>query len=450
MENIIKKTIQYPFLSEPLTLIERENGHKIVFAHKDGELVNISTWINTGSINEDDEINGISHFVEHVMFKGTKKHKCGYFDKFLEGRGGIVNAATWKDYTFYYVTIPRGENFENLYDLIELHADMMLNPQFPDDELGDVFDIEKDIPKQKRERHVVIEEINMRNDQSWSRVYNLMNDAMYTSHPYKRDVIGTPQIIASLTREKIFAYYNKFYTPNNMTTIVVGDFDKDDIAQRLIKAFDFEGRKPFAVPEYEPDKSTQTPIVVEDFAQINTGFMIMGFLGSKASNLKDDIMLNMLNIILGAGQSSRLYKNLIEQAEKPIFNIVSTEYYQFKDGGNFLIQANFKPEAKEEALNAVWEQVSRINQEIVSPEEFRKAKNKIKSSFAQTSETVSDIADSIGHYSVVCKNIALANEYLTMLEDIAPEDLLSAAKKYLQTNYSTTAFLLPHNNSGEK
>lgn len=450
MDNIKTTKLEYPFLVEPLTLVERENGHRIVLAKKEGELVNISTWVNTGSINENDEINGISHFVEHVMFKGTKNHKAGYFDRFLEGRGGIVNAATWKDYTFYYVTIPKGENNQNLYDLIELHADMMLNPVFPDDELGLPFNLEKDKPEVKRERHVVIEEINMRNDQPWSRVYNLMNDAMYVNHPYKRDVIGTPQIISTVTRDTIFDYYNRFYTPENMTTIVVGDFDNDDILNRVIKAFDFQGRQNNDQPTYELDKQPDEQRYVEEKSQITTGFMIIGYLGAIARDLKNDIMLNMLNFILGAGQSSRLYQNLIEKAEKPIFNIISTEYYQFRDGGNFLIQANFKPEAQKEAIEAIFEQINILINNGIDPDEFKKAKNKIKSAFAQNAETVSDIADNIGQYSVVCKDISLANEYLKQVEAISIEDLQEAAKRYLERNHSTVAVLMPEDQIGEQ
>ena len=111
-----KSLVKYPFLTEDVEIYERDNGHKIVLAHKEGELANVSTWVKTGSINENDKINGISHFLEHLMFKGTHKHKAGEFDRILEAKGAIVNAATWKDYTFYYVTLPEGENSQNLYD----------------------------------------------------------------------------------------------------------------------------------------------------------------------------------------------------------------------------------------------------------------------------------------------------------------------------------------------
>ena len=101
-----KEEINYPYLTKPVEVYTMPSGHKIVFAHKQGGMVNISTWVKTGSINENEEINGISHFLEHLMFKGTHKHKAGEFDKTLEAYGAIVNAATWKDYTFYYVTLP--------------------------------------------------------------------------------------------------------------------------------------------------------------------------------------------------------------------------------------------------------------------------------------------------------------------------------------------------------
>ena len=154
------KTINYMYLTKPVEVYERENGHTIVLAHKEGELVNVSTWVKTGSINENDKNNGISHFLEHLMFKGTSKHEAGYFDRTLEAKGAIVNAATWKDYTFYYVTLPKGENCRDLNLAIELHADMMLDPVLPYDEIGAPFDLNEEV-KVKRERHVVIEEIRM-------------------------------------------------------------------------------------------------------------------------------------------------------------------------------------------------------------------------------------------------------------------------------------------------
>ena len=259
MENIIKKEIQYPYLTKPVEIYERQNGHKIVLAHKEGGLVNISSWVKTGSINENDENNGISHFLEHLMFKGTHKHKSGYFDKTLESKGAIVNAATWKDYTFYYVTLPQGPDGEYFKLAIELHADMMLDPVIPEEEIGVAFNLGDDSVPQKRERHVVIEEIRMRQDQPWTKIYNSTNKNMYTNHPYKRDVIGFPQTIASIPRETILEYYRTHYTPNNITTIVAGDFNHEEVLEKVCKEFDFKGRENYNNPKQVLD----TPVTEE-------------------------------------------------------------------------------------------------------------------------------------------------------------------------------------------
>ena len=132
---VSKEEIKFPFLRVPVTFYTLENGHKIVIANKEGDLVNVSTWVKTGSLNENDEISGISHFLEHLMFKGTPSHPAGDFDKTLEATCAIVNAATWKDYTFYYVTLPKGHEYSYFYEALDLHADMMLNPTIPEEEV---------------------------------------------------------------------------------------------------------------------------------------------------------------------------------------------------------------------------------------------------------------------------------------------------------------------------
>ena len=300
----MKKTlVKYPFLTRDVEIYEQDNGHKIVLAHKEGDMVNVSSWVKTGSINENDKNNGISHFLEHLMFKGTHKHKAGEFDHILEARGAIVNAATWKDYTFYYVTLPKGENGENFDLAIELHADMMTDPVIPDYEMGAPFDVNDKTVTDKRERHVVIEEIRMRKDQPWTKVYNAVNNAMYTSHPYKRDVIGTPEIISQVSQEEIMEYYRTFYSPKNVTTIVVGDFDSETVLNKVINEFHWGERPEPPVRNIEPDKPIQNQIYVEDEANINSSFMMFGFLGEAAKDLKNLISLEMLAIILEEGTS---------------------------------------------------------------------------------------------------------------------------------------------------
>ncbi len=438
-----KTTVKYPYLNEEVEIYERENGHKIVLARKEGELVNISSWVKTGSINEDDRINGISHFLEHLMFKGTHKHKAGEFDKILEARGAIVNAATWKDYTFYYVTLPKGRNGKNLNLAIELHADMMLDPVLPENEIGPAFNLNDTEVKEKRERHVVIEEIRMRKDQPWTKVYNTCNYNMYTSHPYKRDVIGTPEIISQVTRDDIMNYYKTFYSPSNITTIIVGDFDKEEILKKVENEFDFKGRLNPSKRENKIDTPVQETKYFEEKAHVNTSYAIFGWLGPKASDIKSSIELDLISIILGDSTSSRMYQNLIEKRTDALFNMVSSEHYQFKDGDNFFIQANFKPEGKDIALDLIKEELKNLTEKRITEKELEKAKKRIKTRFAYSAETVSEIGETIGYYMTVCEDLKLVEQYLADLDSVTIEDLNETIKKYLDIKNCVISVLEP-------
>lgn len=438
-----KSLVKYPFLTREVEVYERDNGHTIVLAHKEGAMVNVSTWVKTGSINEDDKNNGISHFLEHLMFKGTHKHKAGEFDKILEAKGAIVNAATWKDYTFYYVTLPKGEGNKDLFQTIELHADMMLDPVLPEEEIGSPFDLNDTTVTDKRERHVVIEEIRMRKDQNWTKVYNTCNYNMYTKHPYKRDVIGTPEIISQVTRDDIMNYYQTFYSPANMTTIIVGDFDHDEILAKVEKEFDFKDRTNPEKRINEIDKPVTETKTVELTGHINTGYLMFGWLGPKAADLKGTICLDLISIIFGDGTSSRLYQNLIEKQPEPVFNMINSEHYQFKDGNNFFIQGNFKPESKELAVNLIKQELTNLLTNPITEAELLKSKKKTKSRLAYSAETVSEIGETIGYYTTVCDNLKLIEDYLNDLESITIEDLNTAIKTYLNINNAVISILMP-------
>lgn len=440
----MKKTlIKYPYLTKEVEIYERENGHKVVLAHKAGAMVNISSWVKTGSINEDDKNNGISHFLEHLMFKGTHAYKVGEFDRMLESKGAIVNAATWKDYTFYYVTLPKGINDEDFKLAVNLHADMMMDPVFPAEELGATFDINDATVTDKRERHVVIEEIRMRKDQPWTKVYNQCNKNMYSAHPYKRDVIGTPEIISQVTREDIDNYYRTFYTPQNVTTIVVGDFDHEEVLNTICEKFNFPNRLETPVVERNTDKPVSETKYVESAANTGTSYLMFGWLGPKANELKESICLDLISLIFGDGSSSRLQQNLIEKLPEKVFNIIGSEHYQFKDGNNFFIQANFSPENKERAIELVKEELANLLNNKITDEELAKAKKRTKSRFAYAAETVSEIGETIGYYMTVCDDLKLIEDYLKDLEDITVADLENVIRKYLSIDNAVISVLVP-------
>ncbi len=440
----MKKTlIKYPYLTKEVEIYERDNGHKVVLAHKEGAMVNVSSWVKTGSINENDENNGISHFLEHLMFKGTHTYKVGEFDRMLESKGAIVNAATWKDYTFYYVTLPKGIDNKNFKLAVNLHADMMMDPVFPAEELGATFDINDTTVTDKRERHVVIEEIRMRKDQPWTKVYNQCNYNMYSAHPYKRDVIGTPEIISQVTREDVDRYYRTFYTPQNVTTIVVGDFDHEEVLNTICEKFNFPNRLETPVTERKIDKPVNQTRYVETAANTGTSYLMFGWLGPKANELKESICLDLISLIFGDGSSSRLQQNLIEKLPEKIFNIIGSEHYQFKDGNNFFIQANFSPESKERAIELVKVELANLLNNRISEEELSKAKKCTKSRFAYSAETVSEIGETIGSYMTVCDDLKLIENYLKDLEDITVEDLENVIRKYLSLDNAVISVLVP-------
>ena len=435
-----KEEINYPYLSDPVNIYTYPNGHKIVIAKKDSHMANISTWVKTGSINENSENNGVSHFLEHLMFKGTTKYKAGVFDRTLESKGAIINAATWKDYTYYYVTIPK-RSFDTA---LHMHADMMIDPIIPEDEVGPAFDFNGEIPEQKRERYVVIEEIRMGKDNNWRKVYSALNEAMYEKHPYKREVIGTGEIIASIPRDEVMRYYETFYTPNNLTTVVVGDFKDEEILEKLEKEFkfkDFSNIEKCATDEKIPEISIKNPQYIEQKGDVNTGYLMVGFLCDSAKNLKETIALDILSNILGEGKSSRLNSKFIESVKEPYVYQIETCHYQFKDGDNFFIEAVFDPTKKDEFIEEIKQELDKLTN--ITEDELKKAKKRAKVNFAQDAETVSDIADSIGYYMTVCEDLKPAQNYLKTLNEIDTNYLSEIAAKYLNKNVCSISTLLP-------
>lgn len=445
MTKIIKKElIPYPYLEKPLSVYTFENGYKAVLAYKKSPIINISSWVKTGSINENDENNGVSHFVEHLLFKGTTRYKAGCFDRTMEQKGGIINAATWKDYTFYYINIPK-EHFDIALDM---HGDMITDALFPVEEIGSTFDPKGVEPEDKRERYVVIEEIRMGEDNNWRKVYKNLNSSMYEAHPYKREVIGTAQIIANIAQEEIVRYYKTFYTPNNITTIIAGEFDEERAIQSIEKYFKFKDNS--NTKKCQPDKKIpeykiKNPKTIVDYAEVSAGYLMMGALCDSAKNLKETTALDLISTILGDGKSSRLYTNLIEKVQQPHYYQIESCHYQFKDGDNFFIEANFDYTKKNKVLEELKYHLNNLNN--ISSEELNKAKKRARVNFAQDSEMVADIADTIGYYATVCDDISLADKYLKTLDEIDCAYLEAIASKYLKPENMSISLLLPE---GEK
>jgi zinc protease len=444
-----------PFLPEKAHLAEFENGHQLVFVPKRGEVFNLNTWVTTGSIHEDGINNGVSHFLEHLMFKGTESHQPGEFDKAMESMGAIINAATWRDFTFYYVTGPNHNNGGNFLKALDMHADMLIASTLPDSEIGPQYN--PDDPNytgEKRERSVVIEEIAMRDDQPWTKVFNAINEMMYADgHPYQRDVIGTRQIIGNIPRTSIEHYYKSWYGPKSMMTIVVGDFDWQQLQLDVAKAFKFgpahekHPGEPIWQADQLPTAITKRPEVSAPrilHADVQTGFVMLGFHGPSPTDLKASIGLDVISYVLGESRSSRLHQNLVEKASPRLFNSIGCGQNTQRLGNVFHINGNFSGSNYNAALGQIHDELSGfLTKTPITVDEFTRAKKNLRAGFAETSETASGIAETIGESYTILGNLSGYIGYLDALDKLTLDDVKALAAKYLKPEAAYTTVLMP-------
>ncbi len=445
-----EQLVHIPYIKEKAIHKTYDNGYQFIYVPKKGDVFNVSTWVKTGSIHENDENNGVSHFLEHLMFKGTERFQPGEFDKAMESMGAIINAATWKDFTYYYVTGPKGDHAKNFEKALDMHADMLLYSTLPTQEIGEPFDpTDPKSTANKRERGVVIEEIGMRSDQPWTKIYNALNHMMYPDeHPYQRDVIGTRQIIGSIPRDEIVNYYQHWYGAENLTTIVVGDFDYAWLEERVLHYFDFSKQhRPSASPTFV-SYSTALSDIGKRFDEIQgeyqTSFFILGFHGPHSGDLKETSALDVASKVLGEGRSSRLYQAFIERPKEPIFNTISCGQSTFKLGNVFFVQGNFNSADTQGCLQAVKDEIQQyLTQNPIQADEFQRAVKKMKVDFAETSETASGISESIGESITITGQLDGYVRYPEVLQHLTLEDVRQAAKRWLSIEQCYTTVLVP-------
>lgn len=405
------------------TVQKLPNGQTvIVYEIHNNPIVTIDTWIRTGSINENDNNNGISHFLEHLFFKGTKAHPTGDMDRILESKGAIVNAATSKDFTHYYITIP-SEYFDTALDL---HSDMLLNPQIPRKEL-------------EKERKVVLEEISKDGNTPSKLVYDNLNDLMYTNHPYKRKVIGTVDIVGTMRREEILEYFNKFYSPSNMVTLVVGDVNTQDAVGKIQKAFNQEYKKPVK-KSFRKEHQINSQRRKVEYTDTQSGYMMLGFRGAQISD-SETFALDVLAEILGGGKSSRLYRDIKEQ--KGLAYSISASNGSFRDDGIIYLTANFKPQNADKLEKAIFAEIAQIQKYGVTEEEVQRAKKKIIQDTYYSRESTSNIASELGYIVALTGSSELYKNYIAGINKVTASAVQCAAQKYLGTQKSAVSLVLP-------
>lgn len=399
------------------------NGQTVVIQEvKNNPIVTIDTWIKTGSIDEDDSNNGVAHFLEHLFFKGTTNLDPGEFDRILETKGAITNAATSKDFTHYYVTIPSKD-----FDLaMQLHADMMLHPLIPRNEM-------------EKERKVVLEEISKDLNTPTRVMQENLNSMLYTNHPYKRKVIGKSEIIETITRDKVLNFYNAHYSPSNMVTIVIGDVDSAHALERVKEVFNADYKKQTKNIYLKELPLTKQKKKVE-YLDTESGYMVIGFRGVPIDE-KDSYALDVLATILGDGRSSVL--NQVLKEKKRIVSSVDAGNSTFRDDGIFYVMADFEPAKCQVVQKTIFDEINKIQKSGVTDEQLTLAKNIIERNTYYSRESITNIATEIGYTVALTNDIKFYDNYLCNIKSVTKDDVKRVAEKYLGINKSAVSIILP-------
>jgi len=375
-------------------------------------LVSIQTWVKVGSIYEDDKNNGISHFLEHLVFKGTKKYSLEQISKTLEKYGAILNAGTSKEFTMYFTDIPK----EGLNDALDVLAQLVFEATFPEEEL-------------ERERNVVIEEIKRFEDNPGNVLYEGFNNLLFKDSPYKRRILGTQEVIRNLSRDEIIKYYKKFYQPKNMILSICGDFEIEEVKNLIKQKFG----------SYNSDKQTNQLLTLDESSKgeifeikkhkVQHTYFLCGFLGPKIDE-KHQYTGDVLSIILGEGISSRLYKILRE--EKMLVYEIDSGFYTQLGPSVFYISGVCERKNLEKVISEVKSILNELKEKGPNSEEIEKAKRIITTRWYLNNETMHLKASSLAWWEMF-KSLEELNKYLENINKVSSNDI----KEFLNIYYKS-------------
>jgi zinc protease len=402
------------------------NGLKVLLKemHK-APVATFQIWYRVGSRNECLGKTGLSHMLEHMMFKGTKKYGPKTFSQTVQRNGGNDNAFTSHDYTAYFET-------------------------FASDRIGIALDLESDRmqdllidPKEfLSERDVVKEERRMRyEDDPVNSMVEQMMSVAFSAHPYQWPVIGWMADISSFTRDDLYRYYRAYYEPNNATIVVAGDIDPKTLLPLIEKYFGGIPRGPETrrVDAVEPKHLGERRVVVKRQAELPAVFA-----GYNVPTLKhpDSYALEVLQGVLSSGKSSRLYKSLVY--EKQIALYAGGDYDNVSADPNlFYLYAGVMPgKTTDEVENALYAEIDRFKTDPVSDEELQKAKNQIEAGFIMGQDSVFNQAMLLGQFESVA-SWQLLEKYVDNIRAVSKEDVMRVAKEYFSENNRTVGILIP-------
>ncbi|MGB9716046.1 MAG: M16 family metallopeptidase [Thermodesulfovibrionales bacterium] len=411
-----------------------KNGLKVIIKeeHK-APVATFQVWYRNGSRDEPIGKSGLSHLLEHMMFKGTKKYGPSEFSKIIQKNGGIDNAYTTKDHTVYFEILPS----DRILIPVDLEGDRMQNL---------IID-----PKETfLEKDVVMEERRLRyEDDPQNSLFEEVVSAAFKVHPYQRPVIGWMSDLKSIERDDLYNYYKSHYTPDNAFIIVAGDVRADKIIKKIKNYF---GKIPPSkiknknINFSEPEQKGERRVLLKREAELP--YILIAYHTPNFPH-EDSYALDVLSLILAGGKSSRLYKSLIY--EKKIALDVDAEYEGLnKDPYLFFIDATVAP-GKDiiDVEKAIYNEIENLKKLLPSEKEVQKAKNQIESLFIMEQDSIYMEAMKYGIFEIL-GDWRLINKYLEGIRNVTPEDVTRVANRYFHEDNRTVGILIPTRKSGSE
>ena len=403
-------------LPDGLTLIVKED--------RSAPVASVQAWCATGSIYEDDKLGaGLSHILEHMLFKGTKTQKASEIAQKIQDVGGYINAYTSFDRTVFWIDVPK----DGVQSALGILSDAMMNSTLPLEEYN-------------KEQEVIRREFAMGFDDPDRMASLLLFATAYQRHPYRLPVIGEMEIYNQLRQEQVMQYYKSRYVPNNLTFIVVGDVDGEKIHQQLadyFKAYPEKSLKPVFVPEEPPQLGRRE--VHNEFATELSRLSLAWHIPELTH--PDVPALDLLAGILGDGRSSRLYRRVREQAGLAFS--VSAFSYTPGDPGLLGVDATVDPKKRDDAEKLILQVIDEVKQAGVTAEELMKAQKMALSHHLGALTTMRGQASDIGSNWLLTRNLDFSRDYLSAVQKVTLDDVRRVAAKYLVDQNLTVTSLNP-------
>lgn len=403
------------------------NGQKVVIVPKDGPTI-INTYVKTGSMNETDNIRGISHFLEHNFFNGSKGLEAGEFFKKVDEMGAYTNAATGMAGTNYYIK-SNLLNENDLKEQIKIHTSMLQYPKFSPEML-------------EKEKQIVNSEINMITSDPENIGMHTVLRNLYGIKSTSADLIGgTTDNITNLTRDDVVNYFNQNYYPANMATVITGDVDENEVINLIAKNFT-SMKQPPKERYYEKLTPTQIPIRQDIISPKTKGTLVYAaFDGPKANNTEDKIKILALTMLLSNMKSSRLDERLKRYGT----NLSATdEKISSKENGEVanIFMGKTTEKDSEIVLKILFDELEKIKKNPPSDEEMEILKKQLLLNFSQLFEFSSEVNEIIGE-ALTNGGFAEITEFKNIVKNLTPQDLSDTAKKYYDLNKVSIALIHP-------